>query len=150
MQIGPSRFQPRPSRQPTNLAQSLLTGQEITSLTDKERDEIDFEAKSIIRQTMDRVKAMENLEQGDFPQRNSRLCLERRSRTEKTGFLARYMVSSEEEMRNMLLSTHRGAITWYLSKQLSKASDIQRNQQEVRLMREVEKSKRYTLLEEDV
>jgi hypothetical protein len=31
------------------------------------------------------------------------------------------------------LSTHRGAITWYLSKQLSKASDIQRNQQEVRL-----------------
>jgi len=50
----------------------------------------------------------------------------------------------------MLLSTHRGAITWYLSKQLSKASDIQRNQQEVRLMREVEKSKRYTLLEEDV
>jgi hypothetical protein len=65
MQIGPSRFQPRPSRQPTNLAQSLLTGQEITSLTDKERDEIDFEAKSIIRQTMDRVKTMENLEKGD-------------------------------------------------------------------------------------
>jgi hypothetical protein len=64
MQIGPSRFQPRPpSRQPTNLA--LLKGQEITSLTDKERDEIDFEAKSIIRQTMDRVKTMENLEKGD-------------------------------------------------------------------------------------
>ena len=64
MQIGPSRFQPRPlSRQPTNLA--LLKGQEIISLTDKERDEIDFEAKSIIRQTMDRVKMMENLEKGD-------------------------------------------------------------------------------------
>jgi hypothetical protein len=65
MQIGPSRFQPRPpSRQPTNLA--LQKGQEITSsLTDKERDEIDFEAKSIIRQTMDRVKTMENLEKGD-------------------------------------------------------------------------------------
>ena len=78
------------------------------------------------------------------------LCLERRSKTERTGFLTRYMVSSEEEARNMLLSTHRGAITWYLSKKLSEASDIQRNQQEVRLMREVEKSKRYTSFEEDV
>ena len=72
MQIGPSRFQPRPpaSRQTTNLSQSLLKDQEITSLTDKERDEIDFEAKSIIRQTMDRVKTMENLEKGDFHNRD--------------------------------------------------------------------------------
>jgi hypothetical protein len=34
------------------------------SLTDKERDEIDFEAKSIIRQTMDRIKTLERLEKG--------------------------------------------------------------------------------------
>jgi len=74
------------------------------------------------------------------------VALERRSRTEKTGFLARYMVSAEEEARNALLSTHRGAITWYLSKKLSEASDIQRNQQEVRLAQEVEKSKRYSLI----
>ena len=64
MQIGPSRSQARPSRQGTSVAQSLLKGQELTSLTDKERDEIDFEAKTIIRQTMDRVKTMENLENG--------------------------------------------------------------------------------------
>jgi syntaxin 18 len=43
---------------------------------------------------------------------------------------------------NVLVSTHRGAITWYLSKKLTEASDVQRNQQEVRLMREVEKSRR--------
>jgi hypothetical protein len=62
MQIGSSRFQPRAS----NVAQSLLTtgGNEIVSLTDKERDEIDFEAKTIIRQTMDRVQKMEDLEKG--------------------------------------------------------------------------------------
>ena len=53
------------------------------------------------------------------------------------------MIRGEEEALNALLSTHRGAITWYLSKKLTEASDIQRNQQEVRLMREVEKSKRY-------
>jgi hypothetical protein len=71
------------------------------------------------------------------------ICVERRSKTENTGFLARFIADSEQEAKNVLLSTHRGAITWYLSKKLSEASDIQRNQQEVRLMREVEKSKRY-------
>jgi len=55
MQIGPSRTQFRPLTQ---------KGQEIGFLTDKERDEIDFEAKTIIRQTMDRVKKMETLEKG--------------------------------------------------------------------------------------
>jgi syntaxin 18 len=61
---------------------------------------------------------------------------------EKSGFLDRLVMKPEEEAMSVLLSTHRGAITWYLSKKLSEASDIQRNQQEVRLMREVEKSKR--------
>jgi syntaxin 18 len=56
------------------------------------------------------------------------------------------MMNPEEEAMNVLLSTHRGAVTWFLSKKLSEASDIQRNQQEVRLMREVEKSKRYKSL----
>jgi syntaxin 18 len=53
------------------------------------------------------------------------------------------MLRPEEEAMNVMLSTHRGAITWFLSKRLTETSDIQRNQQEVRLMREVEKSKRY-------
>jgi syntaxin 18 len=65
-------------------------------------------------------------------------------RTEKTGVFARLLSNPEEDAINVLVSTHRGAITWYLSKKLTEASDIQRNQQEVRLMREVEKSKRYT------
>jgi syntaxin 18 len=70
------------------------------------------------------------------------LTLERRSKTEKVGFLERFMMDVQEEAMNVLISTHRGAMIWYLNKKLSEASDIQRNQQEVRLMREVEKSKR--------
>jgi hypothetical protein len=66
MQIGPSRALSRtPSRSPTSPL--LNHGHEITSLTDKERDEIDFEAKSIIRQTMDRIQQMERLENGCAP-----------------------------------------------------------------------------------
>ena len=69
----------------------------------------------------------------------------RRSRMEKLGFLDRLIMKPEQEALSVLLSTHRGAITWFLSKKLSEASDIQRNQQQVRLMRQVEKSKRYNL-----
>jgi syntaxin 18 len=69
--------------------------------------------------------------------------LERREKEDKARGLLRFIVRGEQEALNALLSTHRGAITWYLSKKLSEASDIQRNQQEVRLMREVEKSKRF-------
>ena len=71
------------------------------------------------------------------------MIVERRARIEKSGFLERLMTTPEEEARNTLLSTHRGAVSWYLSKKLKEASDIQRYQQEVRLQREVEKSKRY-------
>lgn len=62
MQIGPSRGHPWKSAE-------ILNGPKITTLTDKERDEIDFEAKSIIRQTMDRIKTMEDLEAGSWTTR---------------------------------------------------------------------------------
>lgn len=58
MQIGPSRTHSRPITQ---------NGRDIGFLTDRERDEIDFEAKTIIRQTMDRVKTMEARENGIPP-----------------------------------------------------------------------------------
>jgi syntaxin 18 len=56
------------------------------------------------------------------------------------------MLTADETSSNILISTHRGAILWYLSKKLSEISEMQRNQQETRLMREVEKSKRYLLV----
>jgi hypothetical protein len=59
MQISPSRYATN-----TQSISLLKGGAPIISLTDKQRDEIDFEAKTIIRQTMDRVKKMENLEKG--------------------------------------------------------------------------------------
>ena len=136
LQTTPNRFQARSTN----------------TLTGKERDEIDFEAKSIIRQTMTRIQVLENLEKGTSPLHllaessctfgTMLSVIERRQKNEKKGFLERMMKSKEEEALETLLSTHRGAINWYLSKKLTEASDIQRDQQETRLKREVEKSKR--------
>ena len=60
MQTNPSRHQPRQTISLTS------TSNEIVLLTDNERDEIDFEAKTIIRQTMDRIQKMEDLEKGNM------------------------------------------------------------------------------------
>ena len=60
MQTNPSRYQPRQTISLTS------TSNEIVLLTDNERDEIDFEAKTIIRQTMDRIQKMEDLEKGNM------------------------------------------------------------------------------------
>ena len=140
MQISSSRFQPRTSHNGAQFRD--MSGRRVDSLTDKERDEIDYEANAIIRQTMNQVKVIEHREEGMCDWRREHWCVERRARIEKSGFLERMMTTPEEEARNTLLSTHRGAVSWYLSKKLKETSDIQRYQQEVRLEREVEKSKR--------
>lgn len=64
MQISPSRFQPRSSSE-TSSGFSNVLGRRVDSLTDKERDEIDYEANAIIRQTMNQVKVIEHKEQGN-------------------------------------------------------------------------------------
>ena len=65
MQISPSRFQPRGSSEISAAGVHNVLGRRAETLTDKERDEIDYEANAIIRQTMNQVKAMEHKEQGN-------------------------------------------------------------------------------------
>ena len=65
MQISPSRFQPPGSSGNSATRDHNVLGRRAETLTDKERDEIDYEANAIIRQTMNQVKAMEHKEQGN-------------------------------------------------------------------------------------
>ena len=67
---------------------------------------------------------------------------ERRALIQNRSFISRLLSDPLENARDLLLSTHRDAMAWYLSKKLKETSDLQRDQQEVRLMREVERSKR--------
>ncbi|CEJ04091.1 hypothetical protein RMCBS344292_18060 [Rhizopus microsporus] len=104
----------------------------ITQLTDRERDEIDFQAKLIIKRCMDRVKELEESE---------KIRLEKEA-TKPVTRLAHFLqsvlpaVSSTEDM----LSVHRSSITWLLNQQLMEVSKVQKDQQEIRLTREIEKS----------
>ncbi|KAI9301973.1 hypothetical protein BJ944DRAFT_270651 [Cunninghamella echinulata] len=111
----------------------------ITHLTDNERDEIDFQAKLIIRKCMDRIKELEDAE------------LVRKSQIKTTtthrltSFLnqvipgaAQFHMETED-----ILSIHHSNIIWLLNKLLTDVSKLQRDQQEIRLTRELEKSENH-------
>ena len=67
MQISTPHAQYTQSHTPRNIAASIFSDSPhtVTSLTDKERDEIDFEAKTIIRRIMDQIKVMQKFEEGN-------------------------------------------------------------------------------------
>jgi hypothetical protein len=64
LQIGNSRSQSRNIRSLNHSGHGVINRNNITSLTNTERDEIDFETKTIIRQTMNQLDNMQRIEKG--------------------------------------------------------------------------------------
>ncbi|KAJ1652763.1 hypothetical protein IWQ61_006975 [Dispira simplex] len=110
----------------------FLQGQRpnISTLTDAQRDEIDQQSKVIIRQCMERIKHLEVWSKTPPP-------------TDKAGSLFGLFTlakgSQYDTLKQETLAAHHGAITWYLNKRLMDVSVFQRQQQEFRLNRELEK-----------
>jgi syntaxin 18 len=103
----------------------------IQHLTDRERDEIDFQAKIIIRRCIDRIKELEESEK--IRQTNEA--------AKPVSRLAHFFTSVLlPSMTEDVLFVHRSSITWFLNQQLMQVSQIQKDQQEIRLTRELEKS----------
>ncbi|CAO3612078.1 unnamed protein product [Mucor fragilis] len=108
------------------------------NLTDRERDEIDFQAKLIIRRCIDRIKELEEAEK--IRQRNEA--------SKPASRLAHFLGtlshgggnSSGSNTTEDVLFVHRSSMTWFLNQQLMQVSQIQKDQQEIRLTREIEKS----------
>ncbi|KAI9248787.1 hypothetical protein BDA99DRAFT_524482 [Phascolomyces articulosus] len=104
----------------------------IQSLNDKERDEIDFQAKVIIRRCMDRIKELEQAEQ-----------LRQQQQEKQQHSLSQFfqsLISPSSMTAQDTLTLHRSSMTWLLNKRLAQVSELQKNQQEIRLTRELEKS----------
>ncbi|KAF3913475.1 Syntaxin-18 [Arthrobotrys entomopaga] len=109
--------------------------------TDKERDEIDFEAKTMIRQYMQVISNLEDAEK-------TRVVIEKKTRDKRNQSLGKWIRDlrrgeeiDEEEEKSKWIALHREGVLWLLKNRLEKLSEIQREQQETRLMREVEKNK---------
>ncbi|KIM90691.1 hypothetical protein PILCRDRAFT_811152 [Piloderma croceum F 1598] len=107
---------------------------EIRSLTNEERDQVDLQARVILSRCADRVKEMEILEK-------RRVELE----ASKTNPLARLLPARLRQDASTatsdFIAAHHSSITWYLSRRLAEASQTQKEMQEERVKRQIERTK---------
>ncbi|OZJ06990.1 hypothetical protein BZG36_00197 [Bifiguratus adelaidae] len=99
-------------------------------LTDKDRDEIDFQAKMIIRRCMERIRTLD--EQENARQQNL-------VAPALPKWIAQAVVNLSTTQMD-IVAVHRSGVLWWLNCKLMDASKIQKDQQEARVMRALEKS----------
>ncbi|KAG8893291.1 hypothetical protein FRB99_002072 [Tulasnella sp. 403] len=104
----------------------------VKYLTDDERDQIDTQARMILRKCADRVKDMETLEQ----RRQEALAA-------RTNPLARLLPTRllGSDSTADIVAAHRSNIAWYLTRRLADTSQAQKEMQEERIRRQTERAK---------
>jgi hypothetical protein len=118
-------------------------------LTDKERDEIDAHAKQLLRELNHAVKGLADTEQ--LRQEAEKTIAYKKRARQGLGMIGRWAAggaltakSPEEQMEEAKANSvkvHRESIIWYLQRQLEECGRFQSSMMEIRLAREVEKSK---------
>ncbi|KAG9317564.1 snare protein syntaxin 18/UFE1 [Chiua virens] len=117
-----------------DLNDSQQSWSEIKYLTNEERDRIDLQTQLILTRCADRVKEMEALEK-------RRAGLAARSVNPLARFLPARLVQGESAMLPEYLAAHHASITWYLSRRLTEASQHQKELQEERVKRQLERTR---------
>ncbi|KAF2746345.1 hypothetical protein M011DRAFT_404725 [Sporormia fimetaria CBS 119925] len=142
----------RPPRRKQNArlnGSSLGPDADAKHLTDKQRDEIDANAKQLLRELNHAVKGLSDTEQ--IRQEAERTIAYKKRARQGLGVIGRWAAggaltakSPEEELEEARANTikvHRESIIWYLQRQLEECGRFQTSMMEIRLAREVEKSK---------
>ncbi|KAI5858451.1 snare-complex protein syntaxin-18 N-terminus-domain-containing protein [Tricharina praecox] len=107
-------------------------------LTDAHRDGLDAETKTIIRSTLALIGRLESAEKVRV-QTETRLFRQRHS-TLKSLFEDESK-KEREEAGMRVVTAHREGVIWFLKNRLEKASEEQRERQEIRLQRQIERGK---------
>lgn len=152
-----TRTTPMSRQAPSNIdfggADPLWAG--IRYLTNEERDQIDLQARVILTRCSDRVKEMEALEKRVHFSLDCLSLLISYSyflflgRTElvasKTNPLTRLLPARlRQDVSTVLsdfLAAHHSSITWYLGRRLAEASQTQKEMQEERVKRQLERTR---------
>ncbi|ORY40013.1 hypothetical protein BCR35DRAFT_297677 [Leucosporidium creatinivorum] len=114
-------------------SKGLAAWEGVRWLSDRERDEIDFGVKVALRKSVDRVRELEAVEK-------ARVIHENRVNPNAglTRFLGLPVPSSNRA--SAAIASHRTYVTLYLNTLLAQVSKHQRDQQEARVKRQLEKS----------
>ncbi|RDW23290.1 hypothetical protein B0I72DRAFT_142479 [Yarrowia lipolytica] len=100
-----------------------------TYMTDKQRDEVDYETKSAVQNLTRKIRALEKWTEDE----------KRKKKEQKGGFLSALMKDELQEGVEKTQQQHRDAVLWYLNDRLRAVSEMQQTMQEQRLARERER-----------
>ncbi|PPQ92337.1 hypothetical protein CVT25_008687 [Psilocybe cyanescens] len=106
----------------------------IRHLSNEERDQIDLQARVILTRCSDRVKEMEALEK-----RRAELVASKTNPL--TRLLPARLRQDESTLSSDVIAAHHSGITWYLSRRLTEASQTQKELQEERVKRQLERTR---------
>ncbi|KAF8528967.1 hypothetical protein BU17DRAFT_37536 [Hysterangium stoloniferum] len=106
----------------------------IRHLTNEERDQIDLQARVILSRCADRVKEMESLEKrrAEMVAKNSNPLLR---------LLPSRLIQDSTQTSSEFLSAHHSGITWFLNRRLAEVSQSQKEMQEERIKRQMERAR---------
>ncbi|KAH9017613.1 hypothetical protein EDB85DRAFT_2015353 [Lactarius pseudohatsudake] len=107
---------------------------DIKFFTNAERDQIDMQARTILARCADRVRGMESLEK----QRAERVA---RTSNPLYRLLPALLLSDNVITASEFVSAHCAGVTWYLTRRLTQVSQMQRDMQEERVRREIERTR---------
>ncbi|KAG2369902.1 hypothetical protein BDR07DRAFT_1387337 [Suillus spraguei] len=117
-----------------DLSDSTKSWSGIRYLTDEERDQVDLQARVVLSRCADRVKEMETLEK-------RRAELAASNVNPLTRFLPARLKSNNSTILSDFTAAHHSSITWYLSRRLTEASQTQKEMQEERVKRQLERTR---------
>ncbi|KAL1598891.1 hypothetical protein SLS60_008034 [Paraconiothyrium brasiliense] len=138
-----------PRRKQIARANGASTDKDAKHLTDTERNEIDSSAKDLLRELSHAITKLSQTEQ-IRQEAETHIAYKKRAKR-GLGALGRWAAggaitakSPEEELEEAKSNTvkaHRESIIWYLQRTLEECGRFQRSMMEIRITREVEKSK---------
>jgi syntaxin 18 len=109
-----------------------------TYLTDTQRDALDAETKRIIRDSLALISQLETAEKIRVQTETQ---LFRKKHSSLRSLWEDEAVRDAEEAGMKTVTTHREGVVWFLKNRLERASKEQRERQEIRLNRQIERGK---------
>ena len=130
---------------PPIVAAAVAAGRQSTGayLTDAQRDALDAETKSIIRSMLSLITRLESAEK-IRAQTAARVFRKKHSSLLKSlweGDADGEGAKTAGEVAMKMLAAHREGVIWFLKNRLERASEEQRERQEIRLQRQIERGK---------
>ncbi|KIJ56645.1 hypothetical protein M422DRAFT_197706 [Sphaerobolus stellatus SS14] len=133
VEAGSSSFARQPVRN-LDLGGSSDQWSSIRYLSNEERDQIDLQARLVLSRCADKVKEMESLEK-------RRIELIAKQTNPVLRFLPSRLTQDTTSATSEFVAAHHAGITWFLNRRLAEVSQTQKEMQEERIKRQMERAK---------